>query len=411
MTETTAFNGNEYARGVKPARGNDQRIIGYKAFDPDFKCRGFQYEVGKTFEHEGKIELSSEGFHFCHKDPFDVFEYYPLVHRKHGLSPRFAKVSAPKKDTIAERENKKCVTSKISIDEEITLDDLIDEQIKKAYKSEDKAGLLVAEENAPTLTDKNSHTKIISDKMYTAVALVGRCSRALVSADGTRLASSGFSAELFATGDYANVSSSGRFAKIYSNGHYSSTSASGRDAELRIKGDETNVAASGSLSALNVEGESVSVSSSGKGSTLNVTGADASVATSGLYAKLTVKGDRVATASSSKVAELRIIGNCASVASSGALSKLTVTGGNARIAAVGMSSKVTYKGQDGVITVLGFDAKFKGSKGTLVLAVVYDWGRKPTGGLVGRIGENGLKPDTLYTVSNGKFVEAEAEDE
>jgi len=26
MTETTAFNGNEYARGIKPARGNDQRI-------------------------------------------------------------------------------------------------------------------------------------------------------------------------------------------------------------------------------------------------------------------------------------------------------------------------------------------------------------------------------------------------
>ena len=26
MTETTAFNGNEYARGVKPVRGNDRRV-------------------------------------------------------------------------------------------------------------------------------------------------------------------------------------------------------------------------------------------------------------------------------------------------------------------------------------------------------------------------------------------------
>lgn len=384
-------------------------ITGYKAFDPDFTCRGYPYTVGKTFEHNGKIELCSKGFHFCPKDPFDVFEYYPLVHRKHGLSTRFAKVSTPKKDTIVgSYADDICVTSKMSIDEEITLDDLINEQIEKAYKSEDKGGLFIAEETRAMLTGKRPHTKIISNKGETHVALMGGYSRALVSADSAYLSSSGYSAGLFATGASASLSSSGSYTKIYSNGFYSSTSSSGRNAELRIKGNETSIATSGDLSTLNVEGKSVSVSSSGNSSTLNVTGKNASVSSSGLSAELTVKGDFVATASSGKDAELRIAGEYAGVASSGAFSKLTVTGNEARIAAVGEFSRVIYEGKDGVITVLGPDTEFKGSEGTLVLAVTYDDYATIDGGLVGRIGEDGLKPDTLYTVRDGKFVEVEA---
>ena len=26
-----------------------EKIIAFKAFDPDFSCRGFKYEVGKTY--------------------------------------------------------------------------------------------------------------------------------------------------------------------------------------------------------------------------------------------------------------------------------------------------------------------------------------------------------------------------
>ena len=385
-------------------------ITGYKAFDPDFTCRGYQYKVGKTFKHNGKIgRMYSEGFHFCHKDPFDVFEYYPLVHRKHGLPTRFAKVSAPKKDTIVgSYADDRCVTSKISIDEEITLDDLINEQIEKADKSEDKGGLFIAEETWVMLTGKRPHTKIISNKEGTHVALSGSYSRALASASYANLASSGYSAGLFATGDYASVSASGSHTKIYSNGHYSSTSSSGRNAELKIKGDETSIASSGGASTLNVEGKNVSVSSSGDTSTLNVTGTNASVSSSGLSSELTVKGDFVATASSGEDAELRIMGDHTSVASGGAFSKLSITGDDARVASVGAYSRVAYEGKGGVITVLGVGVKFKGSEGTLVSAVVYDKESKPIDIITGRIGENGLKPDTLYTVSDGRFVALEA---
>ena len=48
---------------------------GYKVFNPDFTCKGFKYEVGKKYKHEGKIEICQSGFHFCLKAS-DCFNYY-----------------------------------------------------------------------------------------------------------------------------------------------------------------------------------------------------------------------------------------------------------------------------------------------------------------------------------------------
>jgi hypothetical protein len=32
-------------------------MIGYKAFDSNLMCKGFQYEIGKTYEFDGDIKL------------------------------------------------------------------------------------------------------------------------------------------------------------------------------------------------------------------------------------------------------------------------------------------------------------------------------------------------------------------
>ena len=51
-------------------------LLAYKGFECDLTCRGFQYEIGKTYTMDGPPEICRRGFHFCRK-LIDVFGYYP----------------------------------------------------------------------------------------------------------------------------------------------------------------------------------------------------------------------------------------------------------------------------------------------------------------------------------------------
>ena len=91
-------------------------IKGFKVFNSDWTCRGFQYKVGETFVHNGNIEMCGAGFHFCRKAS-DCFNYYNF-----NSQNKVAEVEAL---GLVETQGDKSVTDKIKIIREIEWSELL----------------------------------------------------------------------------------------------------------------------------------------------------------------------------------------------------------------------------------------------------------------------------------------------
>ena len=91
----------------------ENAIHAFKAFNKDLTCRGFQFEIGKIYHHDGKIELSNSGFHACEKLA-DCFNYYDYD----SENTRVAKVKVWG-TVLKESDNNKLCAEYIEIIEEL----------------------------------------------------------------------------------------------------------------------------------------------------------------------------------------------------------------------------------------------------------------------------------------------------
>ena len=89
---------------------------GYKAFNEDWTCKEFQYEIGKTYElPEGsELKICECGFHFC-ENLIDVFGYYPYDDTKIAEVEALGEI---------QQEGTKFCTNKIRIIREVPRDEL-----------------------------------------------------------------------------------------------------------------------------------------------------------------------------------------------------------------------------------------------------------------------------------------------
>ena len=96
-----------------------QKVVkGYKVFNPDWTCRGFQYQVGKCYEIPEKPVVCEKGFHFCEK-LVDCYEYYDFDENN-----KVAEVTAYGDINIDEYEKKYC-TNKIKIEKELNWNEVL----------------------------------------------------------------------------------------------------------------------------------------------------------------------------------------------------------------------------------------------------------------------------------------------
>ena len=140
-----------------------QSVKGFKGFDKNLKCRNYQFEIGKTFVHNGKVKACRSGFHFC-ENPIDVLHYY------NAGSSRFCEVEGSG-EVSKDSSDSKVAVSELHISAEITLGTLIKmgaEFIfdKVRYKNIDKA---TSGNRSTAVTSGNSSTAVTSGDRSTAV--------------------------------------------------------------------------------------------------------------------------------------------------------------------------------------------------------------------------------------------------
>ena len=92
-----------------------KEVIAYKGMNSDMICKGFQYELGKSYKTD-KAELCECGFHAC-LNPIDVFEYYHKY-----ISSRYFKVLLSGEITKCSMWDTNVAATEITILEEIPSD-------------------------------------------------------------------------------------------------------------------------------------------------------------------------------------------------------------------------------------------------------------------------------------------------
>ena len=181
----------------------------YKGFDKDLKCRGFQYEEGKEYIHEGTVEVCKGGFHAC-ENPFDVFEHYPP-----NDFHRFCAVEGSGKEDTS-RNNTSFEKLKIMV--ELGLSGLIKEGVQFCLDR-------VKWTDGASATGNKSGASTTGN--YSGASATGNKSGASATGDYSGASATGYMSGASATGNKSGASATGDYSGASATGDYSGASATG----------------------------------------------------------------------------------------------------------------------------------------------------------------------------------------
>ena len=291
---------------------DNHSIRGFKGFDKDLKCRGFQYKVGKTYDLKGKVECCKRGFHFC-ENPLEVFYYYT------PNNSRFCQVEGGGSVDKSEADSK-VATSHIHISSEIGLNGLIDEGMKyilnKAELNHKKDQTTREKSVASTTRDQSaaictgSYSSATSTGNYSAAINGGHQSLATSTGNysvstnigaqsvaantGNHSASTnnGYHSAAINVGDCSVATNTSRYSVSANTGFYSVAINSGNDSLATNTGYKSSATNSGSQSAAISIGDKSLATVQGNESVAVATGKDSmACGTLGSWIVLTERGD------------------------------------------------------------------------------------------------------------------------
>ena len=211
----------------------ENKIIAYKGFDENLCCRGFQYEIGKEYVHEGEIECCENGFHAC-TNPFDVLDYYEADGKN-----RYCEVEQSGSIKTGNGDSKQA-SSKIKIKAEIGMAGLFKAGVE-GIKEKTNPVPIIAETKDKNDNPSGDSAQIGSSGNYAQIGSSG---------DSAQIGSSGYYAQIGSSGYYAKIGSSGDYAQIGSSGDYAQIGSSGYSAKIGSSGDSAKIESTGEYSVI-----------------------------------------------------------------------------------------------------------------------------------------------------------------
>ncbi|EBN9066343.1 hypothetical protein DPC36_15090 [Salmonella enterica subsp. enterica serovar Rissen] len=206
-----------------------KEIVTFKGFNKDLKCRDFQFEIGKTFHHDGKVEACGSGFHAC-ECPFDVFSYYSPADSRFAETISFG---------ITDREedgDTKIASASITIKAELTLPQFIQRGIEWIWSKIDKSleqQIMCGDCSAATNTGDCS-----------AATNTGYCSAATNTGYCSAATNTGYCSAATNTGDCSAATNTGYCSAATNTGNRSAAEVSGSQSVAAAFGIEGKARAS-----------------------------------------------------------------------------------------------------------------------------------------------------------------------
>ncbi|EAZ2138067.1 hypothetical protein HVA54_003666 [Salmonella enterica] len=247
-----------------------KEIVTFKGFNKDLKCRGFQFAIGETFHHDGKVEACGSGFHAC-ECPFDVFSYYPPAESRYAETISFGITDSE------EGGDTKIASSSITIKDELTLPQFIQRGIEWIWSKIDKSleqQIMCGSWSAATNTGYQS-----------AATNTGNQSAATNTGNRSAATNTGYQSAATNTGNQSAATNTGNRSAATNTGNQSAATNTGDWSAATNTGNRSAATNTGYQSAATNTGDRSAATNTGDCSAAEVSGSQSVAASLGIEGK------------------------------------------------------------------------------------------------------------------------------
>ncbi len=223
----------------------EEIVTAYKGFKQDLTCRGYQFEIGGTYKHEGEVEACASGFHSC-EYPLDVFGYYAPGDSRFAIVKASGQLSRHDDDS-------KIASATLVVEAEISMPTMISRAIDWIMARLDSSvEQTVAGDTASNTGDQS------------AASNTGNRSAASNTGDQSAASNTGNRSAASNTGDQSAASNTGNRSAASNTGYQSAASNTGYQSAASNTGDQSAASNTGYQSAASNTGDYSAAEVSGK---------------------------------------------------------------------------------------------------------------------------------------------------